>query len=325
MRTHLLPVIALLLVALAGPALSVDGVLEINHTCAVQTGCFSGDAPGYPVTIDGSAGRSYLLTSDLSSLTFPGGPQAATFIEISADHVTLDLGGFGISCANVIGGKCSGAGSGVSAPDIPPIGTSVKNGSITGMGTYGVFLGEQAEVLRLRVHRNGLDGIFAGLGSTVSGSTAHQNLGNGISVSEGSTASGNVAYLNGVIGIFAGPGSTVSGNTTYRNVADGISAVLGSTISGNTSRENGLDGIVAGSGCTVSGNTAHVNGDDGIFASSGSTVSGNTVSRNTGFGLRFLDATAAYRGNTIDGNTAGTVSLGINAGGNVCNGSLTCP
>ena len=44
-----------------------EGVLEINQACAVNpvTGCFSGDAPGFPVTIDGSAGRSYLLTGDL--------------------------------------------------------------------------------------------------------------------------------------------------------------------------------------------------------------------------------------------------------------------
>ncbi len=38
MRTYLLPLIALLLLALAGPALATDGVAEINHTCAAQTG-----------------------------------------------------------------------------------------------------------------------------------------------------------------------------------------------------------------------------------------------------------------------------------------------
>ncbi len=56
MRPYLPPLYALLLLALAGPALAVDGVLEINHTCATQTGCFSGDTAGYPVTIDGTAG-----------------------------------------------------------------------------------------------------------------------------------------------------------------------------------------------------------------------------------------------------------------------------
>jgi hypothetical protein len=36
--------IALLTIALTSPALAVDGVLEINQACAVNTGCFSGDA-----------------------------------------------------------------------------------------------------------------------------------------------------------------------------------------------------------------------------------------------------------------------------------------
>jgi hypothetical protein len=44
----------LLLLALVPPALAVDGVLEINQTCAEQTGCFTGDAAGFPVTISAS-------------------------------------------------------------------------------------------------------------------------------------------------------------------------------------------------------------------------------------------------------------------------------
>ena len=53
MRLFLLPLLTLVL---ALPVLAVDGVLEINHTCAVQTGCFSGDTPGYPVTITEARG-----------------------------------------------------------------------------------------------------------------------------------------------------------------------------------------------------------------------------------------------------------------------------
>ena len=53
------------------PSLSFasDGLLEINQACVSTGGC-AGDEPGYPVTITGQAGRSYLLTSDLS-LTDP--------------------------------------------------------------------------------------------------------------------------------------------------------------------------------------------------------------------------------------------------------------
>ena len=50
---------------LSSAAFAVDGVLEINRACATNSGCFSGDSPGYPVTINGIAGRSYKLTSDI--------------------------------------------------------------------------------------------------------------------------------------------------------------------------------------------------------------------------------------------------------------------
>ena len=53
----------LLLFALATPALASDGVLEINQTCAVQTGCFPGDTAGFPVKI--TASGSYRLTGNL--------------------------------------------------------------------------------------------------------------------------------------------------------------------------------------------------------------------------------------------------------------------
>jgi hypothetical protein len=51
----------LLLLLFATPALAVDGVLEINQTCAVQTGCFAGDTAGFPVTIGASRARSGIV------------------------------------------------------------------------------------------------------------------------------------------------------------------------------------------------------------------------------------------------------------------------
>ena len=50
----LLPIAPLLA---AGPVRAGDGVLEISQTCAIETGCFTGDTPGFPVTI-ASAGLS---------------------------------------------------------------------------------------------------------------------------------------------------------------------------------------------------------------------------------------------------------------------------
>ena len=44
---------------------------------------------------------------------------------------------------------------------------------------------------------------------------------------------------------------------------------------------------------------------------------------NFGYGLR-LDATTAYRGNTMNQNPTAPVLSGVNAGGNVC-GNVVCP
>jgi hypothetical protein len=59
---------SLLLLLFAAPALASDGVLEINQTCAVETGCLAGDSPGFPVTI--STAGSYRLTGSLNVTRF---------------------------------------------------------------------------------------------------------------------------------------------------------------------------------------------------------------------------------------------------------------
>jgi len=261
----------LLFLTLATPVLATDGVLEINQTCAAQTGCFSGDTAGYPVTIDGTAGRSYRLTGDLVV------PDADTDgIVVSTGDVGIDLNNFTIIRSGCEGATtnctpASGAGSGIERTDLQNRGISVKNGSITGMGRFGVLLGEQAEVTGLRVRWNGHDGIAVQSGSTITGNTAYENGGDGIST---------------------GAASTVTGNTAYLNEGDGLSVSLGANVSGNTVSNNGVSG--------------------------------------DGWGINFFfGSTAAYRNNVIISpvtGTRGTVTgVGVDAGGNVCNGSLTCP
>ncbi len=256
------------------------GVAEINQDCAVNTGCFAGDGPGFPVIIT-SAG-SYRLTSNL---VVPD--ENTDGIKVNSDDVSIDLNNFAIIGPVTCSGNpltCSpagGIGSGVERASQYNYGTSVKNGSITGMGYRGVWLGIHAEVTNVRVR---------------------WNRGHGISVQ---------SY------------STVSGNTAYENAGDGIWAVT-STVSGNTSGQNGNAGIYSGGGSTVSGNTVNFNEGDGIEAYSGSTVSGNTVRSNGDYGLN-LSSSTGYRDNVITSNSAGTVLYGVNAGGNVCNSSTTCP
>ena len=216
-------------------------MLEINQTCAVQTGCFAGDTAGWPVTI--TEGGSYRLTSNL---IVPDKTTGA--ILVSTSSVSIDLNGFEIVRSDCVGAteNCTpalGSGSGVARTTLSNRGISVKNGSITGMGLYGVFLGEHAEVTGLRVRWNRLDGINVSIGSSVSDNTAFRNGDEGIFAGFGSNISGNTAYLNGDIGIFADSGSTVSGNTAYANGGDGIFTGFGSSVQRNTLRSNGGFGL----------------------------------------------------------------------------------
>lgn len=278
--TALLSRIALLTLGLSSPALAVDGVLEINQACAVNTGCFSGDAAGLPVTI--TAPGSYRLTSNL---TVPD--ENTDGIVVSANDVGIDLNNFAIigpvTCSGtpLTCSPTSGTGSGVERTSSSIAGTSVKNGSISGMGFCGVYLGPQAEVRNLRVRWNRVSGIYANKGSTVSG---------------------NTALSNGGYGIFDVPGSTVSGNTADSNGGTGIYTTTGSTVSGNTVRSNGGTGIYAGYGSTVSGNTARSNTGYGLqFVGSDSAYSGNVISANS---AGTVSGTAVQLGqNACNGNT----------------------
>jgi len=333
----------LLMLSLAGSALATDGVLEINQACAAA-GCFPGDTPGFPVTIDGSVGRSYLLTSDL---TLPD--EHTGGITIDASDVSIDLNGFAIIGVVTCSGSplsCAplGNGAGVRGDQISnPDGILVKNGSVIGM-RYGVFLGRQAEVTNIRVRWNRSRGILTGSGSTLSGNTAYENGSSGIDASAASTITRNTAYLNGGTGINAGDGATVSnntanenggagiavgdgavvsGNSAYQNGSAGIFAGDGATISGNSAFDNGSDGIRGGTAATISGNSAVTNGGDGIETGSGSTVKGNTLRSNTDFALNLLGSSlSGYRENVISGSAMG-VNGGVDSGANVVEGVVT--
>lgn len=135
--------------ALATPVQAVDGVLEINQTCAVQTGCFAGDTAGFPVTI-GQAG-SYRLTGNLEvpSTTADG-------IEVLAEGVTLDLNGFRLE------GPGSGSGNGVEGEgDLV-----VRNGFVRSFGARGIVL-TGGIVEDMVVSLNGGDGISSTEGKTL--------------------------------------------------------------------------------------------------------------------------------------------------------------
>lgn len=234
-----------------------DGVVEINQVCAVQTGCSTGDTPGFPITI-GAAG-SYRLTSNL---VLPNDDTDG--IRISTSDVGIDLNHFAIintACLdeNEICRPNSGNGSGIETTSTNSRGISIRNGSITGMGDFGIQLGEQAEVIGMRVRWNGGDGIYVDLGSSVSDSVVFANGGDGIVADSGSTVFDNTIHDNSADGIETGGGCSVRGNTVRSNNGVGLRMGSQSAYRDNTLTSNG-GGCVTG-GVTTGGNAC--NGDNG--------------------------------------------------------------
>lgn len=262
-RTHAARCTVLLVttsLALATTAEAGDGVLEINQTCAAQTGCFPGDTAGFPVTIDGTAGRSYRLTSDV---TVAGLNTDAIVLQTSS--ISLDLNGFSI----VGPGSCSGdpnvctltSGSGSGIESNPPNGrgVSVRNGTIRGMGSFGLTLGHDAIVEGVRALENRATGIYVASG-IIKGSTASQN---------------------GLSGIFAFTRTVIEGNTVRSNSARGVDT-NGSTVRGNSVSDNAGTGIYLGSGSIAEGNSVVNNDDFGISCDSTAGYRGNNVESGAG-------------------------------------------
>lgn len=240
---------AAILVAVAPTVRAGGGAAEISQDCAVRTGCFPGDAAGFPVTIDGSSGLSYRLTTDLVL------PDAGTTaIDVTSPDVHLDLGGFKILTSACLGATAScrpspDQGVGVRAT---PLGLHLRNGDIVGMGLAGVLAGGQARLEGLRVSQsaqagitlggasvvrntasfsNGGAGIVTGSASIVAASSIVSNLGNGVSAGDGSMVIECTVRNNGNVGlIFPSPASGYSENTITNN---GGQAVSGGTNLGN--------------------------------------------------------------------------------------------
>ncbi len=305
----------------ASAAHSADGVIEINQARALSGGVTADDKPGFPVTI--STPGSYLLTSDLDVTS-----TTAYAIDVTADHVTIDLGGFTIAGPVT----CTGYGSavtctpaagnrGISASS--QVGIRIERGNIRGFGGHAVYVGDQSRLTGLTVEFSG-SGIRAGSNAEVRDCITQRNRNQGIEVSADSVVTHNVSRSNGQDGILASYGAAVIGNSSADNGGRGLFAYTGCVVRDNATRANEGTGIDTGSGCVVSDNATADNLGNGIYANTGSTVQRNTAFRNTGTGI-MLGTNAGYRENVINLNTGGTVSGGVSMGNNLCNGSSTCP
>ena len=309
----------LLLLALCGPAYAADGVFEINQTCALATGCFPGDAAGFPVII--SAPGSYRLTSNLDV----SADADLDGIELATDGVTIDLNGFTVAGPVTCTGlgsavNCAPAGSGIGIDGTDRARVTVNDGRLRGFASEGIRVSGAAQISNVVVESNGQSGIIAGARSMVSESTAYRNGVTGI-VATRSVVERSVASANALDGIFGVDGSSLVGNAAFGNGRHGINSQSGCVLRENSAYQNEESGIAASGGSVASDNAAHQNNGSGI-SGFGSHVQGNTASTNGGFGLV---NSGSYRENTIGNNSMGTVQGGVDAGANVCNGTTTCP
>ena len=301
--------LTLLFLLFAIPAFATDGVLEINQTCAVQTGCFVGDTAGFPVTISG--GGSYRLTSDL---VLPNNDVIGIDLQGIPKIVTIDLNGFEIRLCNDPGNLfCTPGGSGIGIRAIDPPGSDVNvvtviNGAVRNLGA-GIILSKDAHVDRVRAHGNRGDGIVVGDRSIVSNSQSVLNQGHGIVTNGESRITGNIASNNSGSGIVCG-------------TIDTIIVFSDCVVEDNTANKNTSSGIVSGG--TIRGNVASEN-NIGILANG--VVTNNRARFNTSLGL---SGSCAYNSNYFEANNGGNASpqVGVGAteiGLNRCGTNTTCP
>jgi parallel beta-helix repeat protein len=214
-------------------AQAADGTILINQQKAQTGSVTTGDAPGFPVTL--SQPGSYVLSGNL---TVPD--QNTTAIQVTADNVTIDLNGFSIIGPNI----ANGFGEGVSAGSRTNI--AVLNGTVRGMGSSGVYLGNKARAEGLRLISN-TDGIRIGVDSLVQNITALGNRITGVDLFGKSTLLNSVVTQNGEDGILAGDECLLQGNIVLGNGRYGISVEGSSTVLHNTVTGNGDFGLLLGS------------------------------------------------------------------------------
>lgn len=208
---------------------------EIDQVCAVNTGCFSGDTAGFPVTI--TEPGSYRMASNLD-VSGASNPENVSAVEIDASNVTLDMQGFAIKGPGV-----AGDGIGIYQTSFVHSAT-IMNGSIEGMGSYGMYILRKGIVMRIRAYSNGEAGIRCEYECVVADNVTSSNGGTGIVVIAEGIVTGNVARANGRDGISGVGSSRVSNNIAAHNDLYGLdfnSTDIG--YAGNVMEDNGTANV----------------------------------------------------------------------------------
>ncbi len=271
------------LLLLASPAAAVDGVLEINQTCADGGGCFTGDTPGFPVQI--TVPGSYVLTSDLVT---PENAFAGIFATASA--VSIDLNGFSIRGNMTCFGSpfsgsvfCVGLGFGGIGIRADGHSQTVRNGSIIGMHDGGIDVGDNSVVEDVHLSHNGGVAIFVGFNSIVRGNTIRMNAGTrvGRDVVAGVRADIASVVIDNAISAVHGTAihardSRVAGNVVFAVDGDAVDLLSGIMVGNVVALATGL-GLRAGQSTGIGGNLFRANNSFGDQFCSGQEISTNVV------------------------------------------------
>jgi hypothetical protein len=278
-------------ICLAQTAHAEDGVLEINQACAKGSrwyfwqrgGCFSGDGPGFPVTI--TRPGSYRLTSDL---TPPD--QNTDVIQITATEgmVRLDMNGFIIqgtaSCSPCPVSSCTNTGTGRGIYSTAPL--VVQNGQIRGMGAAGIEVSGYLGISGLGILFNGGKGVSVTNGTVdVYRTLIAYNNDDGLNAANRSaTANEVISSCNKNEGIEVGNFTGVREAKVTGNGGAGISVGTDSAVTESLVSGNGGYGLVLGSRSGYGGVVATCNRglcDDPQQVSGGTSVGLNLCAENT--------------------------------------------
>jgi len=196
----------------AAPVKTIDGVVIITMADVAAGGITSGDAPGFPISINSSG--TYRLGERLSV------SGATNAISANVAMVTIDLNGFfiagnGVGLSGIIGNQRS---------------LTVKNGTVRNFTQDGMkIVGPEAMIVDMRVS----DNVGVGI----------RNLGTGQSATTGKMqVLNNIIYNNGT-GILCNQICYIKGNIVSNNAQNGLEVYNGSIIIENTISDNGGVGI----------------------------------------------------------------------------------
>jgi hypothetical protein len=253
-----------------------------------------------PYTITNSG--SYYLTTNLTVSSLGDG------IDINANNVTLDLNGFAIQ-------GMPGSGSGIDFDN--PTNITVRNGSISGFGFFGVQGGHGNNVVleRLNVSACGEGGISVIGTAVVRDCNCCSNSVSGISVGSG-IVSGCSAQNNSGSGISVWNGTVVTGGTVsgcFLAVNKGAGIYVGgngSDVIGNTCIGNGTGISIVGSDNRVEDNHVVASGSAGISVPSSSYYD-NIIIKNSVYGANnYSGAGFSSNGNVVGPfiTTEGTIT-----------------